>query len=80
MPPAHPGAPRASDAEAGLGDGPASENLDQRGDRVGIVAPLVEDDGTVLLHDAGGEVRFLQGVDDRLGIGGPRALQHGGGH
>src|SRR5712691_6584150 len=33
------------------GDGPAAQHLDHRGDRVRIVAHLVEDDGSAVLHE-----------------------------
>ena len=61
------------------GDGFLAEDLGHRGDRVRIVAELVEVDGPGVLHEAAGIVRRLQRVHDGVGIvevG--RALQHVG--
>src|SRR6266849_4014305 len=48
------------------GDGLAAQHLDHRGDRVRIVAQLVEDDGPAVLHEPRGEMRLAKRVHDRL--------------
>src|SRR5262245_46802096 len=50
-----------------------AENLDHRGDGIGIVPELIERDRTRVLHEPAGEVRRFHRVDDRVGIGEARS-------
>src|SRR5438445_4323660 len=50
------------------GHGLRLQNLDHRGDRVRIVARLVEVDGPAVLHEARGVGRLVDRVDDGVGI------------
>ena len=54
------------------------QDLDHGGDRVGIVADLVEDDGPAVLHEPARVIRRLEGAHDGVGIGRLRPLEHVG--